>query len=209
MLTAERKAANALRAANATESEPAVIAERLAASRKRLEEEQKAGIARLAASRAPSQAEQNTAAAAAKVLTAERKAANALRAANARRNALRNEKAAADMNAKIATGLNRLSAAAVPVKSNENHYRNIARSLTQKANKKRSALAVENMAIEVKPNAKRNADRLLAEGQARLPAPAKPSAVLGNEVVPGVFTNSVQPASQYHNRQSDGLNELS
>jgi hypothetical protein len=96
-----------------------------------------------------------------------------------------------------------------PVKSNANPYLSIAHNLTRKANAKRSALAVADVNEIV--NAKRNVDRLLAEGQARLPAPAKPLSVLGNEVVPSrfPFMNSVQPASQYHNRQSDGLNELS
>jgi hypothetical protein len=95
-----------------------------------------------------------------------------------------------------------------PMQSNANYQRNLARNLTRRANARRRALPVANVNVVAD---RLLADRLLAEQHAKLPVPAKPFAVLGNEVVPSrfPFMSSIQPASQYHNRHSNGLNELS
>jgi len=88
-----------------------------------------------------------------------------------------------------------------PMQSNANYQRNLARNLTHRANARRRALPVANVNVV--------ADRLLAEQHAKLPVPAKPFAVLGNNPSRFPFMSSIQPASQYHNRHSNGLNELS
>ncbi len=93
MKQAEKAAANAYHAEQQAAHSTRRIASRLAANA--AEGTQEAAAKRLAALRVPSQAEQNAATAEAKVLTAERRTANAQRVINEKRNALRNANASA------------------------------------------------------------------------------------------------------------------
>ena len=93
MKQAEQSAANAYHAEQQAAHSTRRITSRLAANA--AEGTQEAAAKRLAALRAPSQKEQNAATAAAKVLTAERRMANAQRVINETRSALRNANASA------------------------------------------------------------------------------------------------------------------